>query len=67
MHICPKLMELLRAKGLTTSGGPWRIIPDIDIPKLQSMGVGGIFLPGSPMQDIVRFIQQHVRPQPEVV
>ena len=68
MHICPRVMELLKEKGLdhvlVVVGG---IIPDVDIPKLQAMGVGGIFLPGSPMQDIVRFIQQHVRPQPEAV
>ena len=68
MHICPRLMELLKDKGLdhvlVVLGG---IIPDVDIPKLQAMGVGGIFLPGSPMQDIVRFIQQHVRPQAEAV
>ena len=32
------------------------IIPDVDIPKLQEMGVKGIFLPGTPMQDIIDFI-----------
>lgn len=68
MHICPRLMELLREKGLdevlVVVGG---IIPDVDIPKLQALGVRGIFLPGSPMQDIVRFIQEHVRPHAETV
>ena len=62
MHICPRLMELLKEQGLdhvtVLVGG---IIPDVDIPKLRAMGVGGIFLPGSPMQDIVRFIEQHTR------
>jgi methylmalonyl-CoA mutase C-terminal domain/subunit len=38
------------------------IIPDVDIPKLRAVGVEGIFLPGSPMQDIVNFIREHVRP-----
>jgi methylmalonyl-CoA mutase C-terminal domain/subunit len=61
MHVCPRLMELLREKGLeqvlVLVGG---IIPDVDIPKLKAMGVAEVFLPGSPMQDIVRFIQQHV-------
>jgi methylmalonyl-CoA mutase C-terminal domain/subunit len=61
-HIAPKLMELLRAKGLddvlVVIGG---IIPDVDIPKLQDIGVKGIFLPGTPMQDIVDFIQQNAR------
>ena len=68
MHICPKVMELLKAKGLehvlVVIGG---IIPDVDLPKLQAMGVKGIFLPGTPMQDIVDFINGHVSPSAEVV
>ena len=68
MHICPKLMDLLRAKGLdhvqVLVGG---IIPDVDIPKLKEMGVAGIFLPGSPMQHIIDFINQNVRPRAEVI
>ena len=68
MHICPRLMDLLREKGLehvlVLVGG---IIPDVDIPKLREIGIAGIFLPGSPMQDIVRFIQQRVQPSAEAV
>jgi methylmalonyl-CoA mutase C-terminal domain/subunit len=68
MHICPRLMALLKSKGLehirVLVGG---IIPDVDIPKLKDMGVAGIFLPGSPMQDIVDFINQNVQPRAEVV
>ena len=66
MHICPKVLELLKARGLDdvllVVGG---IIPDVDIPKLREMGVHGIFLPGSPMQHIVDFIQANVRPRVE--
>jgi methylmalonyl-CoA mutase cobalamin-binding domain/chain len=62
MHVCPRLMELLREKKLehvtVLVGG---IIPDVDIPKLKEMGVAGIFLPGSPMQDIVDFINNRVQ------
>jgi len=62
MHICPRIMELLAEKGLrdvlVVVGG---IIPDVDIPKLQDMGVRGIFLPGTPMQEIVDFITKHAR------
>ena len=43
------------------------IIPDVDIPKLHEMGVKGIFLPGTPMQDIVDFITANVRPRVEHV
>jgi methylmalonyl-CoA mutase C-terminal domain/subunit len=41
------------------------IIPDVDISKLQEIGVRGIFLPGSPMQDIVDFIKTNVRDRVE--
>ena len=62
MHICPRVMELLKAKGLddviVVIGG---IIPDVDIPKLQAAGVRGIFLPGTPMQEIVDFISRRAR------
>jgi methylmalonyl-CoA mutase C-terminal domain/subunit len=61
-HIAPRLMDLLKAKGLddvmVVIGG---IIPDLDIPKLKAIGVKGIFLPGTPMQDIVEFINANAR------
>lgn len=61
-HIVPRLMELLEAKGLhdvmVVIGG---IIPDVDVPKLHAMGVKGVFLPGTPMQAIVDFINANVR------
>ena len=62
MHICPRVMELLHQNGLddviVVVGG---IIPDVDIPKLNEIGVRGIFLPGTPMQEIVDFITKHAR------
>jgi methylmalonyl-CoA mutase C-terminal domain/subunit len=68
MHICPRVMELLHEKGLgdvlVVIGG---IIPDVDIPKLKEMGVSGIFLPGSPMQEIVDFINRNVRSRQEAL
>lgn len=68
MHICPRLMELLRAKGLervtVLVGG---IIPEVDIPKLTGMGIQGVFLPGSPMKDIIEFIVRTVQPRAEVI
>ena len=61
-HIVPRVMELLRSKGLddvlVVIGG---IIPDVDVPRLRALGVKGIFLPGTPMQDIVTFINGNVR------
>ena len=66
MHICPRVMALLAEHGLedvlVVIGG---IIPGVDIPKLQEMGVRGIFLPGTPMQEIVDFINKHARSRVE--
>ncbi|MGH9309041.1 MAG: cobalamin B12-binding domain-containing protein [Vicinamibacterales bacterium] len=68
MHICPRLMALLGERGLddvlVVVGG---IIPDVDIPRLHEAGVKGVFLPGTPMQDIIDFIGANVRPRVEHV
>jgi methylmalonyl-CoA mutase, C-terminal domain len=62
MHICPRVIELLTAHGLddvqVVVGG---IIPDQDVPKLNALGIRGIFLPGTPMQQIVDFINGNAR------
>jgi len=61
-HIAPRLMELLKQKGLedvlVVIGG---IIPEVDIPPLKAIGVRGVFLPGTPMQDIIDFINANTR------
>jgi methylmalonyl-CoA mutase C-terminal domain/subunit len=61
-HICPRVMELLKQQGLddvlVVIGG---IIPEVDLPKLRAIGISGIFLPGTPMQAIIDFINTHVR------
>ncbi|MEQ1759493.1 MAG: cobalamin B12-binding domain-containing protein [Vicinamibacterales bacterium] len=62
MHICPRVVELLKQQGLddvlTVVGG---IIPDVDIPRLNALGIEGVFLPGTSMQHIVDFIRTHTR------
>lgn len=67
-HICPRVMDLLKEKALTdvlvVVGG---IIPDVDVPRLQAIGIEGIFRPGSSMQDIVDFIAKKVRSRAETV
>ncbi len=67
MHICPRVMALLQERKLddvlVVIGG---IIPDVDIPKLQAAGVKGIFLPGTPMQQIIDFINAQVRARVEL-
>jgi len=62
MHICPRVMELLKEKGLddvqVVVGG---IIPDQDVARLNELGITGIFIPGTPMQQIVDFISRNAR------
>jgi methylmalonyl-CoA mutase, C-terminal domain len=66
MHICPRLMGLLKAQGLddvlVVVGG---IIPDQDLPQMHAMGITGVFIPGTPMQSIVDFIAAHARTRSE--
>src|SRR5438132_9976514 len=61
-HIAPRLMELLKEKGLddvlVVIGG---IIANVDIPKLKAIGVEGVFFAGTPVQDIIEFINSHAR------
>jgi methylmalonyl-CoA mutase C-terminal domain/subunit len=65
-HIAPRLMQLLKEKGLddvlVVIGG---IIPDVDIPRLKEIGVKGVFLPGTPMQEIIDFINTNARARVE--
>ena len=62
MHICPKVVSLLKAQGLddvlVVVGG---IIPEQDLARMHAMGITGVFIPGTPMQAIVDFINTHVR------
>ena len=63
--ICPRLMELLREKGMTdvlvVLGG---IIPDADLPGLKEMGIAAVFRPGTSMQDIVDFLTSRLGGNP---
>ena len=61
--IVPRVMDLLKQNKmddvLVLVGG---IIPDQDIEGLKKIGVAGIFQPGTPMDHIVKFIREHVKP-----
>lgn len=58
----PKIMELLKAEGVTdvlvVGGG---IIPEDDIPGLKEAGIGEIFGPGTPLDEIVEYIRNNVK------
>ena len=61
MSLVPRVMALLREHGLNDVlvlvGG---IIPEEDVPALLSMGVRGVFGPGSSTDDIVTFIRKEL-------
>jgi methylmalonyl-CoA mutase C-terminal domain/subunit len=57
----PEIVNLLREKGagdvLVIGGG---IIPDDDIPALKEAGVAEVFGPGTPLENVVKYIREHV-------
>jgi len=53
--------KIITAKDLIGENQIGGIIPDVDIPKLNAIGIKGIFLPGTPMQEIVDFIRGNTR------
>ena len=57
MSLFPKTVDAIRDRGgqdiLVIAGG---IIPKQDIPRLEEAGIARIFGPGTPIDDIVRFI-----------
>ena len=55
----PRLMELLRDAGSDDVGViVGGIIPEADVPELKRMGVSGVFGPGTPLRQIVTFLQE---------
>ncbi len=58
LDLFPRIVELLREKGkddvLLVCGG---IIPDEDIARLKDMGFAGVFGPGTPTPELVKFVQ----------
>ena len=64
MTLFPKIVELLRSKGIGDvpifGGG---IIPDDDIRELKSLGVQEIFTPGASTTQIIDWIRENVEPR----
>ncbi len=60
--VFPKILSLMHEKGMTdvllTGGG---IIPNDDMEALKQQGVGQLFAPGTPTQDIARYITEWVK------
>ena len=62
MTIFPRVMELLKQKGLEEilvfAGG---IIPLEDVPVLKRIGIAEVFGPGTPTETLVKFVRENVR------
>ncbi|MFZ6027391.1 MAG: cobalamin B12-binding domain-containing protein [Chloroflexota bacterium] len=65
MALVPRVLELLRANGQAAVkvfvGG---IIPDEDVPELKSLGVSGVYGPGTSTDDIARDIRSAIADRP---
>jgi methylmalonyl-CoA mutase, C-terminal domain len=61
--IVPRVLDLLRQNQaediMLIIGG---IIPEVDAEPLKNLGVAAIFPPGTPLDEIVKFIREHVKP-----
>lgn len=61
LSLFPKTVSLVREKGgrdiLFIGGG---IIPKKDIPKLREAGIAQVFGPGTPLEEIVKFIKANL-------
>src|ERR1044071_236165 len=61
-YVMPRIMELVKNNKMEDvmvfMGG---IVPDQDVQLLKQIGVKGIFLPGSSLNEIVNFVKDNVR------
>jgi methylmalonyl-CoA mutase C-terminal domain/subunit len=63
MTLFEEVMRLLRrekAADIAVFGGG--IIPNDDIPALKKLGVRAAFTPGTPMDEIVAFVKEEIKP-----
>ena len=63
-YLFPRILQLLREKKMgdvVLFGGG--IIPDDDIPKLVKKGVDRVFTPGTPIQEIVDYVNERIQPR----
>jgi methylmalonyl-CoA mutase C-terminal domain/subunit len=64
LPICEKLVKKMAEKKmediLVVVGG---VIPKRDIPVLNKMGIKGIFPGGTPFDDSIRWIKEHINPR----
>lgn len=62
-YLFPEVIKLLKEKGadnIKVFGGG--IVPDDEIPALKAQGVAEIFTPGADTRDIVKWVEENIRP-----
>ena len=63
-YLFPRTVELLKERGaddIVVCGGG--IIPDDDIARLKGAGIAEIFTPGTALDDIVKWVEENVKPR----
>lgn len=63
MYLFTEVVKQLREKGaidITVIGGG--IIPREDIPRLKEVGIKEVFLPGTPLEEIIKWTKENVKP-----
>jgi len=64
LYLFERTLELLKEKGvediILTGGG---IFPEEDIEKLIKMGTKAIFIPGTPLDEIVEWVRDNIKPR----
>jgi methylmalonyl-CoA mutase C-terminal domain/subunit len=61
MYLFPRVVELLKQRGaddIVVCGGG--IFPEEDIPKLKKAGIKEIFGPGTPLSEVVTWVEENV-------
>jgi len=61
MYLFPRVVELLKQSGaddIVVCGGG--IFPEEDIPKLKKAGIKEIFTPGTPLSEVVTWVEKNV-------
>jgi methylmalonyl-CoA mutase C-terminal domain/subunit len=64
MYLFPRVVELLKEKGaddVVVCGGG--IFPEEDISRLKKAGIKEIFTPGTPLTEVVKWVEEHVEPR----
>ena len=67
MYLFTEVVKQLREKGagdITVIGGG--IIPKEDIPRLKEAGIKEIFLPGTPIGEIVKWTEENIKPSKRI-